>query len=90
MFNPATGTFQNQSGVGIQAFGFGDTCKTEYMIANPIYLECPVQVPLVQYFHTMVKHFVELGYERGVTIRAAPYDWRLAEGLIIQKCYMYM
>ncbi|KAL5473389.1 hypothetical protein EMCRGX_G027867 [Ephydatia muelleri] len=27
----------------------------------------------------MVKHFVELGYERGVTIRAAPYDWRLAE-----------
>ena len=33
------------------------------------------------YFHDFVEYFVDRGYERGKTIRAAPYDWRLAAGV---------
>ena len=82
VFNPATGTYQNQSGIAIVAYGFGDTCHTEYLFADVLGLECP-QIELFPYFHTMVQYFVKRhGYVRGTNIAAAPYDWRLAEGLI--------
>ena len=32
------------------------------------------------YLHEAVEYFVDRGYKRGKTIRAAPYDWRLAAG----------
>ena len=88
VFNPATGKYQNQPGVDIRTSGFGDTCKTEYLFADPIEPGCGKQRPIIPYFDTMVKYFVKQYpryYKRGVTIRAAPYDWRLAEGLIIKK-----
>ena len=34
------------------------------------------------YFHKMVEYFVDRGYVRDVSIRAAPYDWRFAAGII--------
>ena len=83
VFNPATGTYQNQSGIAIEAFGFGNTCHTEYLFADVFELKCPIQSELIPYFHTMVQYFVERhGYVKGTNIAAAPYDWRLAEGLI--------
>ena len=33
-------------------------------------------------FYTTVQYFVDRGYQRGKTIRAAPYDWRLAAGTV--------
>ncbi len=36
---------------------------------------------LVPYFRDTVKYFVDRGYEKGKSIRGAPYDWRLAAGL---------
>ena len=35
---------------------------------------------IAKYFKEMVDYFVARGYKRGVDIRAAPYDWRLAAG----------
>ena len=32
------------------------------------------------YFKDMVKYFVDRGYERGKSIRGAPYDWRYGPG----------
>ena len=81
MYNSGTRSFQNQPGLGIKVSGFGDTCKVEYLAANPIETDCSLQLPLGAYFSTMVKHYTGLGYKRGTTIRAAPYDWRLSPGM---------
>ena len=53
---------------------FGETVGVEYM--NPSRL-----VYGEDYFNQMVEYFVQNGYERGKTICAAPYDWRLAAGM---------
>ena len=50
--------------------GFGNTSS----------VECLDGACLVRYFKTFVDYFVKRGYQRGKTIRAAPYDWRLAAG----------
>ena len=41
---------------------------------------------LVPYFHEMVEYFVERGYVRDMSIRAAPYDWRFAAGNCMLTC----
>ena len=48
----------------------------EDLLAEPL---GPLNQPL-PYLNNFVDYFVERGYERGKTIRAAPYDWRLAAG----------
>ena len=50
--------------------GFGNTSTVEFLDYSPP----------IPYFNTFVDYFVARGYERGSTIRAAPYDWRLAGG----------
>lgn len=74
LYDPATNSYVNNSGVQVRVPGFGDTNTVEYLDDVP-WLE------LVRYFHSFVDHFVKLGYERGKTIRAAPYDWRLSPGM---------
>ena len=41
----------------------------------------PGLIDTIQYFHKTVDYFIDRGYKRGKTIRAAPYDWRLAAGM---------
>ena len=36
---------------------------------------------ITNYFHDIVANFVDKGYSRGETIRAAPFDWRFAPGI---------
>ena len=50
--------------------GFGGTEAVEYMGRSNTY----------PYLTTFVEYFVDRGYVRGKSIRAAPYDWRLAAG----------
>ena len=69
-YNAASGKMQDQSGVSFNVPGFGDTDTIEYL--NPGHLFFPVR-----YFHAFVKHLVKShDYERGLDIRAAPYDFR--------------
>ena len=49
--------------------GFGETESVE-QLGNGLFY--------IPYLKDFVEYFVERGYERGKTIRAAPYDWRLA------------
>ena len=48
--------------------GLGNTNTVEYLNSPP----------LSPYFNTFVDYFVARDYERGNTIQAVPYDWRLA------------
>ena len=59
--------------------GFGNTSTVECLDDDDDDKMCEKH-PKLQYFKTFVDYFVKRGYERGVTIRAAPYDWRLAAG----------
>ena len=82
MYNEVTNTYTDKSGVEIKTSGFGETCKVEYLASNPVETSCTWQLPVGNYFHTFVDYFVDnRGYQRGKSIRAAPYDWRLAAGL---------
>ena len=48
--------------------GFGNTETVEFLD----------EFEVIAQFHEFVEFFVNKGYIRGKTIRAAPYDWRLA------------
>ena len=43
---------------------------------------------ILPYFHDMVDYFVARGYQRDVSIRAAPYDWRFAAGINDRNSYL--
>uniref|UniRef100_A0A4W5MXY0 Lecithin-cholesterol acyltransferase n=1 Tax=Hucho hucho TaxID=62062 RepID=A0A4W5MXY0_9TELE len=68
VYNRTTGKTSNSAGVTVRVPGFGQTYSVEFLDTNK----------LAGYFHTMVTHLVNIGYVRSETIRAAPYDWRIA------------
>ena len=55
----------------MRAPGFDDIRRMEYLDADPGSQNIPQ-------WNLFVDYFVERGYERNKTIRAAPYDWRFA------------
>lgn len=81
-YNTTTRTTQNSPGVEIRAAPggfFGDTDGVETM--NPVFGIVPdilpSPVPELTHMKPLVDYFVSTGrYERGVNLRAAPYDWR--------------
>ena len=70
MYDESTKTIKNSPGVKTRVPGFGDTDTIEHLDSEH----------LVEYFAPMVKALASWGYERGVTVRAAPYDFRLGPG----------
>lgn len=73
-YNNITKEYTNTPGVDVKAPGFGDTDTVEY-------LDPTLHIGTTNYFHNMVDYLVSnLGYVRGKSIRAAPYDWRFAPG----------
>ena len=69
LYDASTNSFHNNTNVKIHVPGFGNTNGVEYLTTV-----------LLPYLHEAVEYFVDRGYKRGKTIRAAPYDWRLAAG----------
>ena len=67
-YDPATGRFSDMPGITIRVPGFGDTDSVETLGG------------IVPYLRGFVNYFVDRGYVRGRSIRAAPYDWRIAAG----------
>ncbi|KAL9958912.1 hypothetical protein ACROYT_G035987 [Oculina patagonica] len=57
---------KNAPGVKTRVPGFGNTSSIEYLDTDR----------LIKYFSPMVDKLVSWGYERGVTVRGAPYDFR--------------
>jgi len=64
------GEYFNSEGVEIRAPGFGEISSVEYLDSYN----------LIPYFYYFVDFFTKQGYVRGVSLRAAPYDWRLTPG----------
>jgi len=66
------GKYSNSEGVQVRVPGFGDTDTVEHLDPEEF---------LIPYFHDFVKLFTtKHGYVKGVSIRAAPYDWRFSPG----------
>ena len=66
--------------------GFGNTSTVECLDDDSDVCE---ERPELQYLKKFVDYFVNYKrdyYQRGVTIRAAPYDWRLAAGVCVCVC----
>jgi lysophospholipase-3 len=71
-----TGQYSSSdSDIKIKVPGFGGTETVEQLSQTGL-----TDLP---YFKDLVKYFVDRGYERGKSIRAAPYDWRYGPGEII-------
>lgn len=70
-YNTETRQFRDRPRITVSVPGFGGTDSVEFL-------------GFVPYLETFVSYFVDRGYERGKSIRAAPYDWRLAAGTVAQ------
>lgn len=77
IYNKTTRTTSNAPGVDIRVPGFGKTHTVEYLD----------KAKLAGYLHTLVQNLVNNGYVRDETVRAAPYDWRLAPN--VQEEYFH-
>ena len=72
-FNRSTGQYSSsKDSITVSVPGFGDTKTVEQLSGG---------LNTFPYFQPFVEYFVARGYERGKSIRAAPYDWRLAPGI---------
>lgn len=77
-YDKKTHTYTNSSNIEVRVPGLGRTDTVEF-------LDTAKQVG---YFNKFIDYFTDKGYQRGVNICAAPYDWRLAPGEIsIQITY---
>ena len=78
LYNSTTNNYSAEEGVTVSVPGFGRTDTVEHLNTNTLDPIDPSH--LLEYQHTFVEYFVQRGYVRGKSIRAAPYDWRLAAG----------
>ncbi|XP_072169440.1 lysosomal phospholipase A and acyltransferase-like [Diadema setosum] len=70
VYDPDTRTSLDTQGVDVIVPGFGNTSTVEWLD--------PSKVSYGSYFVHLVDALVDFGYERGVNIKAAPYDFRKA------------
>eukprot|EP01112_Ceratiomyxa_fruticulosa_P020797 TRINITY_DN7185_c0_g1_i1.p1 TRINITY_DN7185_c0_g1~~TRINITY_DN7185_c0_g1_i1.p1 ORF type:complete len:477 (-),score=125.69 TRINITY_DN7185_c0_g1_i1:197-1627(-) len=71
IYDPATGEYNNTEGVDLQPADFGGVggvAYLDYVFGIPI--------PFTGVFDTMIKSLEEVGYDAGVNLVGAPYDWR--------------
>ena len=71
-YDPKTHKTTNNDGVEIRVPGFGNTSTVEYLGKGILTHH------FAYYFHYIVEALVQLGYQRGVNIHGAPYDFRKA------------
>ena len=75
-FDSSSGQYSSSdSNIKVTVPGFGDTDTVE-TLGQGLFLN-------LEYFKDLVDYLVDRGYERGKSVRAAPYDWRLAPGVLM-------
>lgn len=70
VYDETSNTVMNAPGVETRVPGFGNTDTIDHLDTDNI----------VAYFSPMTDTLVSWGYKRGVTVRAAPYDFRYGPG----------
>jgi lysophospholipase-3 len=83
-YNADENRYTDKSGVVTTVPGFGETETVECMVNDTAV--CATDTA-VQYFRVFVDYFVAKGYRRGVDIKAAPYNWRLAADSLDRQGY---
>ncbi|RUS89695.1 hypothetical protein EGW08_002513 [Elysia chlorotica] len=73
-YDNTTRTTRSPEGVHIRTVGFGDTASVEWL--DPTWFSH--EFASVSYFYPIVKDLVAAGYERNVSVRGAPFDFRKA------------
>ena len=68
-YNNETRKTSNTEGVQVQVPGFGSTESIETLVGNRF-------VPQFYYYKYVVDTLVDLGYQRNVSLRGAPFDFR--------------
>lgn len=71
IYDDITHTTQNSPGVDIKVQGWGETSTVENVDPTKFSF-------FGDYFSTICDALVDVGLERDVSIRSAPYDWRKA------------
>ena len=69
-------------GTMITAARFGHTTSVEFIAINDFFQ--------LGYLNGFVEYFVQRGYVRGKTIRAATYDWRHAAGMYHGQSFKFV
>ena len=69
-YNRTDRTTRNNVGVKIRVPGFGSTLNIEYMTQ--------AKWDYGEYFASIVESLVSVGYQRGINLHGAPYDFRKA------------
>lgn len=77
MYDNVTRTTSNPKGVEIRIPGFGDTASVEWID--------PSQASEGAYFKDIANALVALGYQRNVSLRGAPYDFRKAPSKLCES-----
>ena len=79
-YDPETHKTYNNEGVNIRIPGFGnDTLTVEYLDSSLRSFSI--------YFSKIVNHLITLGYERGINIHGAPYDFRKAASMTLSRLW---
>ncbi len=71
-FEAPRNSYRSVEGVTVSVPGFGETKTVQWINTNDI-----ISIP---YINDFVQYFLKRGYVEGMSIHAAPYDWRLAAG----------
>ena len=71
-YDPKNRTTRNNDGVDIRIPGFGNTTTVEFLGNSTLAGSSSI------YFNKIAEGLVKLGYERGLNIHGAPYDFRKA------------
>jgi hypothetical protein len=83
VYDNVTRTSSNSEGVEIRIPGFGNTTSVEWLD--------PSEASPGAYFKDIANMLVALGYERNVSLRGAPYDFRKAPSkslvVMLEKCF---
>ncbi|GAU96520.1 hypothetical protein RvY_07951 [Ramazzottius varieornatus] len=70
VYNNETGRSEDAPGVEVRVRGFGNSTSVEYLDTS--------RISLSKYFADIAAYLVAKGYQRDVSIRGAPYDFRKA------------
>jgi lysophospholipase-3 len=77
VYDNVTRTTSNSKGVEIRIPGFGNTTSVEWLD--------PSRASQGAYFKDIANTLVALGYERNVSLRGAPYDFRKAPSKLCES-----
>ncbi|GBL88812.1 hypothetical protein AVEN_124933-1, partial [Araneus ventricosus] len=86
VYDNVTRTTSNSPGVEIRVPGFGNTSSIEWLDPSGFMPYIIQRMIMSNYFVDIANGLVDLGYQRSLNIRGAPYDYRKAPSTCYWNC----